>query len=236
MTKATIELFKVTKTCSIKFSLILDNKDQKYNQKIISRFVMDGNEYFKFTPFPFLTIDISTREDKNLGWNTNRIVNINRKELFFVCQKLKRFLSSFSSVKNLFYYDEYKNLLVNKQEAMRVREIVVCGQKTLMFQPCVVENEEDHQLYEGAFMFINTMDFYTYFTYTELEYLLYELQKIDFNSLSMQLISAVFIFSETEKKEIEKKKSPPVTEEKEIEINDKKVSIMIEEPHEIPDI
>ena len=233
MIKATIELFKVTKTCSVKFSIIMNSEDQKYNQKII---VVDGNEYFKFTPFPFVTIDISTKEDKNLGWNTNRIVNINRKELFFVCQKLRRFLSKYSLVKNLFYYDEDRNLLVNQQEAFNAREGVICGQKTLVFQPCVVENEEDHQLYEGSFMFINSMDFFTYFTYSELEYLLYELQKIDFNTLSLELISAVSILHEMEKKEIQKKKTPPTTEEKEVEINDKKVRILIEEPHEIPDI
>lgn len=236
MIKATIELFKITKTCTVKFSLILNGDDQKYNQKIINRFVIEGNEYFKFTPYPFITIDISTKEDKNIGWNTNRVVNINRKELFFLCQKLRRFITKFSSVKNLFYYDENHNLIVNNEEAIKASETSVCGQKTLMFQPCVVENEEDHQSYEGCFMFINTMDFYTHFTYSELEYLFYELYKLDLNTLSMQLISAVSILKEMEKKEIEKKKTPPISEEKEVEINDKKISILIEEPHEIPDI
>lgn len=236
MVKATIELFKVTKSFKVKFSLIVKNDETQQNQfqKLVNKFILDGNEYLKITPYPFLTVDITSKMDKNEEWSSNRMFNMNRKEVFMMCQRLRRLISRYTTVKNLFFYDNDGKLKVNPQEAEKIKEVLICGQKAVVLYPCVVENEEDHNLYEGCFLFINSVDYFTYMTYFEMQYFLFELERIDMSSLSIQIINAVNLLSEVEKQQIMKKK--PIQEEIETEIEDKKVRIKIEEPHEIPNI
>ena len=98
----------------------------------------------------------------------------------------------------------------------------------------MVENDEDHMSYEGVFMSINTIDNFTYLTYSELGYLAYELSKIDIDSLTLQMINTVYLMKEMESKEIIKKQ--PVVEIPDNEIIDVKPRVIIEEPNTIPDI
>lgn len=235
MQKATIELFKVHKNFKVKFSLITKDDDPNSFQKLLNKFNYKGNEYIKITPHPFITIDITTKEDKKDGWNSNQSFNMNRKELFSFIMKLKNLVRNFISHKSLFYYDQNGLLMVNQQEANNIKETIIAGNKRILMQPCVVDNEEDKQRYEGMFLFINSIDYYSYLTYFEMQYLIQELDRIDINALTLNLINTVIMNEHVEAKELEIKK-PVITEQSEEMIIDTKPYIKIEEPNTIPEI
>lgn len=233
MYKANIELFKVHTSCKVKFSLIIkDDKDDQYGQ-LINKFNYAGNDYLKITPYPFITIDITSKMDKNEGWSSNRSFNLNRRELYFFISKLNQIYNRFVTDKKLFYLDQGR-LFVDREKAEEYREYVICGNKTILMQACVVEVDDSNDLYEGIFLSVNSMDYFTYLTYSDMEYLLYELRRIDMSSLTMQVINTVYLSAEMEKKEMQKK--APITEKREDEIIDVKHRITIEEANEIPNI
>ena len=191
MLKASIELFKIHKSFKVKFGLILkeDEYQNKTNLQLISKFTFNGNEYVRINPYPFITIDIMGRLEKNEEWNTNFSVTMNRKDLFLLILSLKKIHKKFSDDKDLFYYDDKNELVVDVKRANNAKEIVNVGSKTLWFQPCIVTNEENKSVYEGLFMVINSPDYFTYLTYFELGYLIHELTHLDMGSLSMSLIT-----------------------------------------------
>lgn len=188
----------------------------------------------KITPYPFITIDIRSNIDKKDEWNTNLFFNMNRRELYTMIQRLNRLHNNFIKEKELFYYNRDGKLEVNKDKAYEIREVVVCGNKTIWIQACVIENEEDKQLYEGIFLSINSVDYFTYITYDELGYLIYELAHINMSALTMDVINTVYLTEEMEKKELQKK--PAILQPVEEELIDTKQRIRIEEPNTIPEI
>ena len=235
MYKASIELFRVHSSCKVRFSLIVkDDNDDKYG-KMINKFNFLGNDYLKITPFPFITIDITSKMDKSEEWNSNRTFNLNRRELYIFIGRLNQLYTRFISEKELFSYNEKRQLQVNKDLSFKYREYAICGNKTILMQACVVENEENHELYEGIFISINSMDNFTYLTYSEIGYLLYELKRLDMSNLTMQIINTVYLMQEMETKQI-KKKSEHVSEIQQQEIIDIKPRIRIEEENVIPEI
>lgn len=235
MQKATIELFKVHKSFSVKFSIIIKDDNPNTYQKLVNKFKYNGNDYVKIVPHPFITIDITTKADKKEGWSSNQSFNMNRKELYsFIC-KMKKMCQNFVSHKALFYYDDNGVLTVNQSESQEIKDVLIAGNKTILLQPCVIYNEEDKQRYEGIFLSINSMDYFSYLTYFEMQYLIQELVRLDVNALTMSLINTVALYEDMETKEIEIQK-PIITEQVEEVIVDTKPRIRIEEPHEIPDI
>lgn len=233
MYKASIELFKVHSSCKVKFSLVIkDDKEDQYNQ-LISKFNFSGNDYIKITPYPFITIDITSKMDKNEMWSSNRSFNLNRRELYNFIGRLNQLYSRFISEKSLFYYDDNQTLCVNKELSEKYKEYVVCGNKTILLQTCVVELD-NHDLYEGIFLSINSIDYFTYLTYSDIGYLLYELKRISMSDLTMQVINTIYLTEEMEKKQLQKK--APVSEVVVQEIIDTKPRIRIEDETVIPEI
>lgn len=237
MQKVSMELFRVHKYFKVKFCIFVndDTTGNDFNQSV-RKFNYGGNDYLTITPFPFITIDITTKDDKKEEWNSNRTFNMNRRDLFNMCCKLRSMLQTMTTVKELFAYDYNGNLYVNENLAMKYKEVFVSSNKTILMQHCVVnETEQEHEnFYEGMFLSINSMDYFSFLTFEEMRFLLHELERIDMSSLSMQLINTYYLMKEMESKQIEKKL--PVAEKEEEEIIDKKSRIEIEEPHTIPDI
>lgn len=236
MYKTSIELFRVHSSFKVKFCLIIKGDSPDNYNKLINKFNYLGNDYLRITPFPFITIDITSKMDKNEEWNSNRTFNLNRRELYLFICKLNQLYSRFTSIKELFYYDVNDQLQINKELAYKYREYVVCGNKTILMQACVVENENNHDFYEGIFLSVNSMDYFSYLTYGDIGYLLYELKRIDMSSLTIQVINTYYLTQELESKEIKKTVKAPVTEETEDEIVDIKKKVHIDEPNTIPEI
>lgn len=236
MQKVTVELFKVHKYFKVKFSLITkDDNPNGFNRKLIDKFNFKGNEYVKINPFPFITIDITNKMDKNEEWSSNQAFNMNRRELFMFLSKVKKLLKNFIQEKELFYYNQNQELIVNSEISQKIKEVCVCGNKTILLQPCVVFNDEDKQQYEGIFLSINSIDYFSYLTYMELHFLYEELIKLDMSSLTMQVINTTLLTEQVEARKSEIK-IPVITEKEEESIVDKKVIATIPEPDTIPDI
>lgn len=234
MMKASIELASISKSFKLRFSLIVkDDENNKRQFELINKFNFGGNDYIKIRPYPFLTIDISSSMDKKNEWSSNQSFNMNKKDLFFMIQNLKRLMKNFVTHKDLFYYDNNK-LVVNKELADELKEVFVSSNKTILMQACVVTAEDNESVYEGMFLSINSVDYFSYLTYSEMEYLLYELEHVNMTQLAIDLINSVKIL---EQKEAEKIVQPPVVEEKPEEIVDKKpLGFFIQNKKELPNI
>lgn len=244
MHKVSIELFKIHNSFKVKFNVVVRNDifsqslKNRNNLDVINTFHYNGNQYTNLIPHPFLTIDITSWMDRNEGWNSNNTVNLTRRDNFNLIMKLSRLYSKFTKIEELFYYDYNNTLMVNKELSEKHKEVLVTGNKTLLLQACVVEDRETKLKYEGIFMSINSIDYFTYLTYSELEFLIYELKKIDFNSLTTQLINTYLLTNNEsyEYNKLEMEKKPPVTEVGEETIIDNKNRIGISKPNTIPDI
>lgn len=82
------------------------------------------------------------------------------------------------------------------------------------------DNSDNAQIYDGAILCINRDEFFTYLTKEEVGFLLYELNKIDINTLSAQAINAYLLLYKEKEENHTLEKSKPVQEIIENEIVD----------------
>ena len=210
MKKILIELTKINSQMKLKFGIIAVSDDEiKYpNNRLISRFSIDGNEYLRINPKPFIVIDISDAMKKE-GWSKNYSITLNKYYLFRTLQALKSLLTNFKN-KGLFYYQDGV-LTVNNELSKKISVTVHTNGKAMKFVPSVVPDEENPELfYEGCIFFINTMDNYCYLTYTELEYLYYELSNINLTELSLYATELMYVCKNEQVKQIKKEPIPEV--------------------------
>ena len=240
MYKATIEIARINKMMKLKFGLIIkpDEFSSFKTQQVVSKFSYNGNNYIKLNPNPYIILDISSSyTTKGDSWSSNQTVSLNRYYLFRFLQGLKKLIADFQSRKNLFYYSK-NELIVNDMVADEIAISVLTGTgKTVMMKPCVVPDEESTtgNVYEGCIFYINNMENFAYLTYTEIEYLYYELSKIDMSVLSLQLIGVV---EQYEKMKTEKIIVPPSSQtdiKSDIEISSPS-SVTIIKQNELPQI
>ena len=213
MYKASMDIGRINKMMKLKFELIvMSDNDEKYpHLRLINKFNYCGNDYFRINPNPFIVIDITSYMNKKDGWNTNNTVTLTRYYLFRFIQGLRKLIMDFKSNKELFFYRN-QELIVNNYISEQIKIAVpVSGNKTILMKPCVVPDEESTtgNVYEGCLFYINSMENFAYLTYTEMEYLLYELMNIDMNTLSLQLITIV---KQYENQETEKTDGPTSSE------------------------
>jgi hypothetical protein len=206
MYKASIEIGKINKMMKLKFGLIVKPDDTvKYKDaNVVSKFNYGGNDYLRINPSPYIIIDISSYMTKGEAWSPNQSVTLTRYYLFRFLQGLRKLIHDFQFHKDLFYYQN-NELVVNNEVSNTVTiSIPTSGNKTIMMKPCVVPDEESStgNVYEGCIFYINNMENFAYLTYTEIEYLFYELSKIDMNALALQLITIVKQFENQKSEKI----------------------------------
>jgi hypothetical protein len=239
MYKASIEIGKINKMMKLKFGLIVKPDDTtKYKDaNVISKFNYYGNDYLRVNPSPYIIIDITSYMTKGESWNPNQSVTLTRYYLFRFLQGLKRLINDFHSHKDLFYYQN-DELVVDNDIANEITiSVQTSGSKLVMMKPCVVPDEESStgNVYEGCIFYINNMENFAYLTYTEMEYLYYELAKIDMTSLSLQLITIVKQFENQQSTKIT---TPPSSQQEvgsEVEIETPS-SVTIIKTNQIPQI
>lgn len=227
MTKVSIEILRVSKGIKLKLALIVKDDETPSNQKgqgkkkpLIDKFEIRGNEYIQITPYPFVTLDIASKKlNKSDGFNPNGYVNMNRRDLYIFTLASERLLRRFREEKALFYYNKENELSLDNQSAMKVQETFICGGKTLLLRPCIVEDSEFNKVFEGVVICINTMDNFGTMTASEFEYLVYELRQLDITSISIQLINMYKLMEYEQGKHLEVEESI-VMETKDEEIAD----------------
>ena len=248
MYKVSTELLRISRALKVKFSLIVKNDEvqprSNFNKEVINKFTFNGNDYLNITSFPYITIDISKKNDE---FSSNLSFNLNRRDLYLFIVHMNVLLKRFIEKEELFYYEETyegRRLKVNKEIANSIKEIVVCGGKTILIQPCVVSINDGKRIndYEGVILSINDLSYYTYLTYADLKYLIYELNKIDMTALSLDLINTALLYEKVEShnitKEIQKEhgSSAVYNVEEEEKLPERKTRTPIKDPDTIPKI
>lgn len=238
MKKASIELAKVNASMKIKFCIIIDSEDvkNKFNSKAISKFNYDGNEYFRVSGNPYVTIDITSSLDKKEEWSTNRTVNLNRYGLYSLSYTLDAFIEDFKRYKDLFYYNDRKELILNVNVKDKITRVLPLGNKRVQIFPCVVEDGSIS--YEGCCFCINTLSNFCYLTFDELVYFADTLHHIDMSNLEVQLLNLYTNYTDKETREVETIGKPVTAEpdESEVDVNDTKVYHKLIQEKAIPDI
>lgn len=227
-----MDLGNVNKCMKVKFSLILKSDNELPMNKLVSKFKMQGNEYIKFNPHPFVTIEITNELEKKEGWSNSRIITLNKLNLFRVMMVLKRFINRFVEVKDLFYF-QGDTLCLNNDVAKNEEQMIrVANDKVILLKPFVVSDEEG--MYEGCIFMINSAINYCKLTYEELKYLHYLLSHIDMEILSLQLMDLSVKMSTV--KPTEYQSQPRLVSEEIEEPITSKPNITVEEVPIIPNI
>lgn len=181
MYRAIIELFKIN-TLKVKFGVVLRQDVVSPNvqiQPIISKFTIEGNDYLKIAPHPYVTLEIC---DDDRSYNSS--ITFNRYYLYLLIKTLKKCAIQFINNKELFFYMENKLIVSETSETFTASS---ASAKKIKIKPSVITDNTGKE-YEGVILYINSMSSYTYLTYTELEYLINELNKIDMTQLSFECI------------------------------------------------
>ena len=236
MYKGSLELGKINKGMKLRFNLILKPEDTNFINQLIKKFRLNGNDYLKLSPHPYLTIDISNMYDKNEEWSNNRTVNLNQRGLFNMICGIDEMIKKFQ-IPNLYYYDNQKKLCVNIEVAKENAKNIICGAgKICRFQHCVVHDEESQEIdYEGVVFMINHPDNFCYLTIDELKFLCYQLSKIDLYQMSLSFITTALLLNKMGSEELTTRKEP-ILEKPEEELVESIRFVPIEDPGEIPNL
>lgn len=193
MYKVTYSLGRINRYVNLKFSIVLRSSKGIDNVK---RSNMGGNQYlFIGGLYPTLTIELSDelRDESTRIWSTNRLVGLSKFTTNTFVKSSRVLLEKFKSLKNLFGYRDGV-LLANKDLAWENREIIQAEYgKVIMIIPSVVEEPDSHVQYEGITFIINELSNYAKITYQEFESMIEYIDKVDFDSLAIQLVNSALL-------------------------------------------
>lgn len=235
---ATMQLFQIHGSFKVNFKVVVvDNSELKKDFPIINKFNYLLNDYLNITPYPYIEIDIRNREDKKNGGNTVKKMTMGKRDTFIFIGRLILLERNLTTDNGLFFYNEDGELKVNNEKATDMSIMYENNSNHLEMRPIVVPTRDSNKVYEGVLVtFGRNWDNYTYLTTDEVRYLLYELRRLDFSSVTLQLINTYLLSKEVESKTLVPKALPPVQEEKEEEIIDEKKSVFIQNKQTIPEI
>lgn len=236
MYKGSIDIGWVNKSLRVSFNLvIMGNNDgyQRFNSKIINKFACNNSEYLKFTPRPYLTLDICKYENKQKIYDPACQINISKRNLFVLIQRVKKMIENFK-IQDMFFIKN-KQLRLNIDKAKSVSQVMRTNDKAIyMIHGVIPDDERPDVQYEGITLMINNAANYVLITYDELLYLYYILTNVNMDMLSMQLINSYLL--------LEKRKDVDTTDiiKTLSEVNNDNVSNSVlpklQEPNVIPDI
>ena len=128
--------------------------------------------------------------EKKETWSYSKTMNLNRFDMYKFMQSANEVAEAFTSEKNLYGYDKYNHLCVNKDLANRKSvTIPLSFNRSIWITPIVIRSEETKIEMEGVAMCFDKVTNYVALSYDEFKFLLYYLDKVDLESLSLQLIT-----------------------------------------------
>lgn len=194
MYKVTYFIGKINRYMALKFSITLRNSK---GVDSVKKEYFNGNQYlFIRGLYPTLTIEL-TDDVKDIGthtWSTGRLVSFNKFQSIAFIESSKVLLKKFYDLKDLFGYVDGK-LVVNKDLAWQNKSIFQTEYgKAVMVMPAVVNETVDSNVqYEGVSFMINELSNYVMLTYDEFKALISYIEKLDFDSLGMQLLNSALL-------------------------------------------
>lgn len=189
MLKVSTHLGKVNDYLSMKFSITIRNeKDVKESRQLITEnaFEFQGKDYLKYNLYPVVSLEIQSDTDKHEVFNASNICQLNSKDIFAFTTKGKKLLSQFYKVKNLFVY-RGKELVLNKEIADKIQEVVVTKYANILLRPIVVTEAKTNEQYEGICMMFRQYANYVMMTIDEFTYLVHKLDKMDLDMFALLL-------------------------------------------------
>lgn len=220
MYKAIFEYQKISKTMKLKINLTLKpdvvTANKNFNTKIIDKFNMNGADYLKFAPYPFLVIDISSSKDRGDEWSSNNSVALSQHGIFVMKKALKKMLKNMTDEDLYKYIDD--RLVMNKAIADEKNVKFIVSNKHILLSPSIVL--DNHDEYEGITFMINSYANYSQLTLEEAEFLYDTLNRIDLMSIALQMMNASMLLKNTSARKLEvPKKAVPENETKEEDVS-----------------
>lgn len=226
MIRISMELFKVTPSFKATFGLIVKNDiyNNNHTQKdVINKFSIDGNKYIQLSPYPFITFDLSDKIDKRDGMYLSNRFTVTRISLFNFINSVKKSINILENNKSdLYMYDDNDILQIDIDRANSSRVVFNTNNKNIIIQPTVViRNTDTNEIRTlGVFLAVSKFDIFTLLSLSELKYLLYELEKVNFSELSMTAILLFNSMEENDKKEYKVFNKEPINEISETVLNE----------------
>lgn len=209
MYKVILEYARINRSMKLKFNLILKDNNPKFNMKLIDKFNFNGVDYLKFSPHPYLTLDISSPLNRGESWSSNNMVTLNQQGLFLARRHIRKAVESLKT-EDLFLYVNDR-LVVNQDIANTVTTKFISGNKHVLLRPVVVYDDDNPLIeYEGICLMINSVDNFCNLTIDEAEFLYYTLDKINLIDLAMNVINTSMMLKS---KEVKKVKTERIIEE-----------------------
>ena len=193
--KLVIDLGKITDKMKMKFTLVLESSNEKFSTNSIKFYNYGNSDYFKVSPRPLLSFEITQTNDKSdfCGFCVTKFL------LARLIFELKEFIEVFKE-EDLFYIDSNGELSIAKIKQSEHEKIIpVCSNRTICLTPSVIHVKDDggtgRKDYEGCILYVDNRSMYTCLTYTELNFLLYSLEKVDFDGWSIQLMNTFKLYN-----------------------------------------
>ena len=191
------QLAKINKL-DISFNIIIeDEKTTKLEtmnhtepKLSVRKYKISENRFLDVTFNGYISLDISRAEDSSEGRSPARRITLNKFDTFRLLKVLNILKEEFINIKDLFVYDSSHNLSFNRNYSGKIdKKIVTSNNKAILIIPSTVPDKyKETIMHEGIILSINTIDNYVYLNFEEMEYLIYILNKIDFDILGDNLI------------------------------------------------
>lgn len=167
----------------LRLSMLVDNAKEK--AKTYNRYAKGMDKYIRFNSRAFieLKMDINQKD----VFDKNKYVKCNKYDLFILIKYLERVAYTFKNTKDLFYYDDNKVLHLNEERKNAATVVIPLKERTLKVEPSLIVDTVSNKQHEGITIYVNTANSYCFITYSELEFLLYELKKVDIDSIASLL-------------------------------------------------
>lgn len=186
MYKLSCDLCYVTRFLRLKVSVIYKDK---LNKEKVSKFNVNGNDYLTIKSYPYLSFEISNDEERKETWCYQKSISLDRFGMFNFVDRSRHVVEAFTKEKGMFYYDTTKKLHVNKELANKNSiTIPLSFSRVIWISPIVVRDKDSNQELEGVVMCFDSTANYVTLSYDEFRFLVYYVEHIDLESISLQLI------------------------------------------------
>ena len=195
-------LGKVTNILKVLVSVIVDTnnlssfKGKVSNNASITKSKLSGTDLISINIHPYVTIDFTSYNDITEAKNSGVYISnacklyLNKYNLFLFIHHLRKIERDFIANKDLYYYSNNK-LILNKEVGERISIQIPIGDKIVMMKPIVVEVGGGQKEHEGILLALNDLSYSTTLTYTEMNYLLFILNKLDIDNIAINMINLV---------------------------------------------
>lgn len=174
------------KTMTMKLHVKLKGDNDKFSFKYHNETEYLSQRYLSLNPSVFLTIDVIDKEN-DYGFDKSKSLIITQRSIFQLIMFFRRLVKSMYT-KDLFM-TKGNEIIIHNDIANDVKELLQLSQNSVIGGIPAIIYDENEISYEGVHLFINKTANIIPLTFTELETVLYTLEKIDLFHYSQLLLN-----------------------------------------------